>query len=221
MQYASQGHLLLANASGTVWSGYATPAMRTQDGRLVALPYLHWEIAAPSLFSGKMVVRLQWDDQPLASATEAIVSFKQIELHHAQLQLPASVLEEASTMLKPVQFRGQLQMQCDHLILSGHGIHGAAAIDWHQASSALSAIAPLGDYHLALNGTGDGMTIMLSTTSGILLLDGDGNWAAGRGLEFHGKAQASSGKYDDLTELLHHFGPEISPGVHALNLTHQ
>lgn len=219
LQYASQGHLLLANASGTVWDGSATPALRTQDGRLVALPFLRWEIAVPSLFTGKIQARLQWADQPPASATDAVISFKQIELHHVLLQLPAQLLEEASPMLKPAQFRGQLQIQGDRLVFSNRGMDGSAIIDWRQASSALSAIAPLGDYRLALNGAGDRIHTWLTTTSGILLLEGEGNWLTGRGLEFHGKAQASAGNYDNLTELLHQLGPEISPGVHGFNLT--
>ena len=100
-------------------------------------------------------------------------------------------------------------------------MEGAAIVDWQQASSALSSIAPLGDYRLALNGAGNNIHIGLSTTTGILVLEGDGNWLGGRGLEFHGKAQASAGNYENLTELLHHLGPEISPGMHAFNLKPQ
>lgn len=221
LQYASQGRLVLANTSGTVWNGSATPALRTQDGHLIALPFLRWDIAVPSLFTGKIQARLQWDDQPPASATEAIISYNQIELRHALLQLPARVLDEASPMLKPARFRGQLQIQGEHLIFSKRGIDGAATADWQQASSALSSLAPLGNYRLAVNAAGDRINIGLSTTSGILLLEGQGNWLAARGLEFHGKAQASAGNYDNLTELLHHLGPEISPGVHGFNIAPQ
>lgn len=221
LQYASQGRLLLANANGTVWNGSATPALRTQDGRLIGLPFLRWEIAVPPLFTGKIQTRLQWDDQPPASAMEAIFSFNRIELHHALFQLPAQVLNEVSPMLKPAQFRGQIQIQYDHLVFSGSGIDGNAVVDWRQASSALSSIAPLGSYRLALNGMGKRINIGLTTTSGILLLEGDGNWLAGQGLEFHGKAQASAGNYNNLTDLLHHLGPEVSPGVHGFSLTPQ
>lgn len=219
LEHASQGRLVLANASGTVWNGSATPAMRTQEGGLVALPLLHWQVAVPSLLTGKILARLQWEGQPLASATEAVISFNQVELHHAAIQLPARILEEASTMLKPAQFRGQLQIQGDRLVFSNRGMEGAAIVDWWQANSALSSIVPLGDYRLALNGTGDRIHIGLTTSSGVLRLEGDGNWQTGRGLEFQGRAQASEGSYDNLNELLHHLGPEIDPGVHGFNLT--
>lgn len=219
VQYASQNHLLLANASGTVWNGSATLALRTQDGRLIALPFLRWEIAVPVLLTGKIQARLQWDDQPPTSTMEAIISFNQIELHRVLLLLPARVLEESSPILKPAQFRGQLQIQGDHIVFSNRGMDGVAVVDWRQASSVLSSIAPLGSYRLVLNGAGDRIHIGLTTISGVLLLEGDGNWLAGQGLEFHGKAQASAGNYDNLTELLHHLGPEVSQGVHSFNVT--
>ncbi len=221
LQHATQGRVLLANATGTVWNGSATPALRTQDGRFITLPFLHWEIALPSLFTGKIQARLLWNDQSPASATEAVISLNQVELHHALFQLPARALAEASPLLKPAQFRGQLQIQGDHIVFSNRGMEGIASVDWRQASSALSAIAPLGDYHLALNGSGNSIHIGLTTTSGILVLEGDGNWLAGHGLEFHGKARASAGNNDNLSELLHNLGPELSPGVHSFNLIPQ
>jgi hypothetical protein len=79
----------------------------------------------------------------------------------------------------------------------------------------------LGDYRLTLVGAGDHIKIGLTTISGILQLGGDGDWLTGRGLEFHGKAQASAGSNDSLKELLNHLGPEAGPGVHSFNLTPQ
>jgi len=218
LQRASQGRVLLANANGTIWNGSATPALRSQNGRFVTLPFLHWEISLRSIFTGKILTRLQWDNQQSGPVTEAILSFTQLELRHTLLRLPARVLEEASPMLKAVQFRGELQIESSNLIFSKRGMEGTALVDWRQASSALSSIAPLGDYHLALEGTGERIHIALTTNSGMLFLEGDGNWLASRGLEFHGKAHASTGNNNNLAELLSHLGPEISPGVHDFNL---
>ncbi|MBI3903322.1 MAG: type II secretion system protein N [Nitrosomonadales bacterium] len=216
LQRASQNHLALANAAGTIWNGSATLSLRQQNERLVALQALRWEISAASLLNGKMLVRLQVEGQ--SAVTEATLTPGQIELQHVQLQLPAHVLDEASPLLKPAQFRGQLHIQSEHLAFSPNGVEGNAVVDWQQASSALSSIAPLGNYHLALNGTGKRIAIALATTSGILMLDGQGEWKAGRGLEFHGKARAAGGDQDSLSELLHHLGPEIAPGVRGINL---
>ena len=221
LQSMTDGRLLLANASGTLWHGAATPALRQQKGSLVALQPLHWEVAVLPLFTAKIKIRIQWDDLPPASAMETIVSFKQIELQHALLLLPAQVLEELSPILKPAQFRGQFQIQSDHLVFSKRGLEGAAVVDWQQASSALSSITPLGNYHLTLNGAGDSINIGLATTSGVLLLEGQGTWSAPRGLEFHGTARAAEGKQESLAELLSHLGPQKSPGVYSFTLTPQ
>ena len=218
LQHATKNRLLLANASGTVWNGSATPSLHTQDNRFLTLPFLHWEISVRSILTGKVRIRLLWDDLPPASASEAVIAFNQIELSNIQLQLPARVMEEASPMLKPAQFRGQLQIQSNHLVFSNRGMEGAAVVNWREASSALSTIAPLGDYRLALNGSGGNIHIGLTTNTGMLLLDGDGNWKTNHGLEFHGKAQAAAGNNTNLAELLNHLGPESSPGVHSFNL---
>ncbi len=221
MQHISQGRLVLANASGTIWHGSATPALRLQEGRLIALHALRWDVAALSPLTGKIKARLQWNDLSDASPMEIVISFDQIELHHALFLFPARMLSEISPILKPSQLRGQLQLQSEQLIFSRHGVDGSAIIDWQQASSALGSIDPLGNYRLTLNGTGERINIGLSTTSGALLLEGQGGWSAARGLEFHGKAHASPGNHDNLSELLHHIGPEISPQVYAFNLMPQ
>ncbi len=220
VQYMTDGRLLLANTSGTVWRGAGTPALRGRTGNLIALEPLHWDVAVLPLFTAKIKTRLQWDDLPPAAAMEVTITFKQIELQHALLLLPAQVLEEISPILKPGQFRGQFQIQSDRLVFSKRSIEGTAVVDWQQASSALSSVAPLGNYYLTLNGAGETINIGLATTSGVLLLEGRGNWSAARGLEFNGKARAAEGKQDSLAELLSHLGPQETPGVHTLILTH-
>lgn len=219
LQYATQGRAVLANADGTIWKGSATPALRTQDHHFIVLQPLRWAIDPLSLLSGHIKVRLHWDDLPAAPAMEALISPRQIDLNHVQIPLPANALSEISPMLKAGQFRGQLQIQSEHLAISKRGMEGTAAVDWQQAGSALSSVAPLGNYHLTLNGAGERVDIALTTASGVLLLEGNGNWQAARGLEFQGKAQASSSNNENLAELLHHLGPEISPGVHSFRVT--
>lgn len=223
VQYATGGRLMLAHAQGTIWNGAATPALRGRTANLITLEPMHWDVAVLPLFTGKMQLSLQWDDfapgQTMAApAMEAMLTFKQIELQHVLLLLPARILEELSPILKPAQFRGQFHIQSERLVLTKNNLHGSAVVDWQQASSALSSIAPLGNYRVTLNGAGERVNIGLSTPSGVLLLNGQGFWSAAHGLEFHGTAQAAAGKHESLTELLHHLGPEASPGVHNFNL---
>jgi general secretion pathway protein N len=221
LDYASRGRLVLANASGTVWNGSGTISLRQSEKRLVPLQTLHWKLIIPALFSGKIQAQLQSGDATPAVPTEISADLQQTVLRSVMLQLPARLLEEISPILKPAQFRGQLQIQADHLIFSRRGIEGVADIDWQQASSALSSIAPLGNYHLTLTGAGESANVVLTTTSGILILEGQGVWSMARGLEFRGRARAAPGSDAQLNELLHHLGPEETPGVYSFNLVPQ
>lgn len=219
LQYASGGRLVLAHAGGTIWSGSATPALRPQNGPVLALPPLRWEVAVLPLLGGTLRARLQWGALPSAPAMDALLSFDRAELHRAQLVLPARIVEEISPMLKPAQFRGQLQIQSGKIVITGRGVEGSATVDWLGAGSALSSVDPLGNYRLALTAAGERIQIGLSTASGKLLLEGQGNWSAARGLEFRGRAQASPGNHDALAELLRNLGPEESPGMHGFHIT--
>ncbi len=221
VQRATQGQLVLANTGGTVWHGSATPALPQREVGFIALGPLHWDVALLPLFSGKLKIILRWDDVPQATAMEAILSSSGLELNHAQLALPAAALGELSPLLQPVQLQGQIQIQSEHLLVSSQGIEGVANADWLNAGSALSAVNPLGKYHLTFTGSGERLHIALATTSGALILDGQGDWSRSRGLEFHGKARAAEGKQDNLAGLLAHLGPQQSPGVHTLTLTPQ
>lgn len=219
LQNVSHGRLVLADAAGTIWSGSATPALRPQSGYFAALQPLRWDVAVLPLLGGTLKARLQWGNPPSAPPMDMLVSFGRAEMSNARLFLPAKIIEEVSPMLKPAQFRGQLRIQSEKVVFSKGGIEGSATVDWQQAGSLLSGAGPLGDYRLTLNGAGERIQIVLSTTSGKLLLDGQGNWSVARGLEFRGRAQASQGNQEALAELLRNLGPEESPGVHGFNIT--
>lgn len=221
LQSVTNGRLLLANSSGTLWHGAATPAARQQHGELIVLHPMHWDIAIAPLFTGKIKARVQWDDLPPSAAMQATIAFGQLELQNVLFRLPAQVLEEISPILKPAQFRGQFQVQSDNLAYSGNGLNGNAVVDWNQASSALSSVVPLGNYRLTLAAAENRIRVNLTTTSGALLLQGQGNLSTNQGLEFQGTAQAAEGKYDRLKALLHHLGPEVTSGVHSFRLTPQ
>lgn len=219
LQNATSGRLVLANASGTIWRGSAIPALRPQTGYALALQPLRWEVALLPLLGGEIAVRLHWDVSPATPPMSAIVSFGRTELQQARLTLPARVIEEASPVMKTARLHGQLQIQSERMAFSKHGIEGGATVDWLQAGSAFSSVDPLGDYRLTLNGAGDQVRIGLATISGKLLLEGQGSWSVARGLEFHGKAQASPTNREPLAELLRNLGPEEAPGVHRFDLT--
>ena len=119
--------------------------------------------------------------------------------------------------LGPYQLQGMLDVTSDHLALNATGMNGQVTVDWSGAASALSEIRPLGNYRIVLKGHGAGVDAKLSTLSGKLLLSATGSFDQVNGMLVNGTAQAAPGAAAaELNELLHHLGPEISPGVFKL-----
>lgn len=215
---SSKGHFLLANATGTVWKGSATPAIRQRSGSMLALEKLHWDIALLPLFSGRIITQLRWDNVAQGLPMVATISFDQIEIRNAILPLQAGILGELTPLLQPVQLSGQMLIKSDQFMLSKTGIRGNAVADWTNAGSVLSAVNPLGSYRINLAGAGERLDVTLITTAGVLLLEGMGSFSLNQGLKFQATARAAAESKGSLDELLSNFGPESAPGVHSISL---
>lgn len=218
VERASNGQLLLANASGTIWQGSGTPAIRRQGGTLLVLEKLHWDISLLSIFTGKISARLRWEGVEQEQPMEMEFSYRQVEARGAVLPLPAAVLGELAPLLQPVQLSGNILIRSEQFTYSGNGIKGNAVADWTNAGSVLSAVNPLGNYQLSIAGNGRQLELSLTTVSGVLILEGKGSYAPDPGMKFQATARASGERKDSLGELLSNFGPETSPGVHTLSL---
>ena len=214
----SNGQFVLANATGTLWRGNATPAIRQRSGSLLALESLHWEIDFWSLFTGRLRTHLRWDNVQQGQPMVATISFNQVELRNVVIPLQAAILGELAPLLQPVQLSGQMQIKSDQFTLSKSGINGSAVAEWLNAGSVLSAVNPLGSYRINLTGAGERLDASLTTISGPLLLEGKGGFSRNQGLKFQATARAEENSKGSLDELLNNFGPESAPGVHTLNL---
>jgi general secretion pathway protein N len=215
---ASNGHVELANTKGTLWNGSANPVIHQRGGGLITLTTLHWDIAALALFTGKFSAQLKWDDEAQTTPMEITVTIGQAEARHVYIPLSAILLDDVSEFLKPAALRGQIILRSESLLISKQGVQGAATADWQNASSLLSSIAPLGNYHFTFSSSPAGLDITINTTSGALLLAGQGRFVPASGLDFKGTAQAAAGKEDALRELLGHMGPQERPGVSTFTL---
>jgi len=215
---ASGGRFILANATGTVWQGGARPAIRQRSGSLLAMEQLRWDVALLPLFTGKIIIRLDWDNVAQAQPMVATISFKQIEVRNAVIPLQAAALGELSPVLQPVQLSGQMQIRSEQFTFSSQGLNGIAVADWLNAGSAMSSVNPLGNYRINLAGAGEKLEVSLVTLSGALLLEGKGGFMPEQGLRFQLTARAAADSKGKLDELINNFGPESAPGVHTLNL---
>lgn len=220
VERGSNGQLVLANATGTAWQGNATPAIRQRAGGLLVLEKLHWDIEVMPFFTGKIRIKLNWDNVEQAQPMLATITFSQVEIRNAFVPLHAGILGELSPMLQPAQLSGQMQIQSELITISRQGITGGAVVEWTNAGSVLSQVHPLGSYRINLAGAGERLDVALVTTSGALLIEGTGSFTRNQGLNFQATARAAAGSKGILDELLSNFGPESAPGVHSLNLMH-
>lgn len=218
VEAGSKGQFVLANTSGTIWQGSATPGIRQRNGNLLALEKLHWKIAVLPLFTGKFICQFRWDHVEQDQLMTAVLSFHKIELKNALLPLHADILAEFSPFLQPVQLGGEMQIKSDKFTYSREGMSGAAVIEWTNAGSALSSVRPLGHYRINLAANGERLEMALVTISGKLLLEGKGS-IVGHGVMFQGSARASLDSNGALDKLLNNFGPESAPGIHRINLS--
>ena len=218
VETASNGQFVLANASGTLWQGSATPAIRQRAGSFFALEKLHWDIAVLPLFTGKLVSQFRWDNVEQIQPMAVTLSFSQVELRDVVLPLSAGIMGELTPLLQPIQLSGQMYIRSEKFTLTRQGMNGNAVAEWSNAGSVLSTVKPLGNYRINLAGLGERLEITLLTTSGVLLLEGTGSFSASQGLRFQGSARASADSKGSIDELLSNFGPESAPGVHSLNL---
>jgi general secretion pathway protein N len=218
LNYTGNGRLQLANTKGTIWNGSASPILFQHNGGTITLNSLHWDISVIALLKLTIVARLNWDDEQQTQPMNVIFSFNQVDLQNTYLPFPAILLDEASEFLKPAALRGKIILRSDVILINKQGVQGTATADWLNASSLLSSISPLGDYHFIFSNTSAGLDINLSTTSGALILTGKGHFLPTTGLEFNGTAQAAKGNEDALRELLSHLGPQLSPGISTFSL---
>lgn len=215
LERASGGKLALAQTTGSLWQG-AGIAILQQKNRQQLLGSYHWSV---HLFS--LSVQVQTGDSTPMTLRYMPLS-GHLDIAHPHLSLPASALEIAAPQLGPYQLQGTLEIRSDHLLLDAAGMNGQITVDWLRAASGLSEIKPLGDYRILLHGNGAVLNGELSTLSGKLQLAGEGSFDKASGMRINGTAQAAPGAAaDELNELLHHIGPEMSPGVYTLALMPQ
>ena len=215
LERLSGGMLSLAQTTGSVWQGSGVVLLR-QNTRYQMLGSYRWNLKLLS-------AALQVQGGESAPMTMHYMPFSgHIDIDNLHLALPASVLDLAAPQLGPYQLQGVLEVNSDHLALDAAGMNGQISVDWTHAASALSEIRPLGDYRILLQSHGAALDAQLSTLSGKLLLSGTGSFDKVNGMRINGTAQAAPGAAAaELNELLHHLGPEVSPGVFTLALMPQ
>lgn len=210
---ASGGVVGLANPEGTIWRGAATPVLNLGRNTPLALNRMHWEISFSKVLTGNLLVRLREGEDIRQSPMEILLGFRQAELRNASIELPAAVMGGLNPILLAMHFQGRVAIATDKLVLGRDGtVQGVLTANWRDAGSAMSPLNPFGDYRFDLAGSGKQVKVNLTTVSGVLQLNGDGAWSDGK-LGFQVTATAKGDSKAVFSEMLHHLGPETSPGV--------
>lgn len=218
LERATAGRLSMAQTKGSLWRG-AGVLLLQHDNKFLPLGHYAWRISPTANLSQIEVLV----DTGEGKSSQLLISpwHKELEVAQAQLALPAQLLSVFAPQLIPYRLSGELNLTTERFQITPKANSGELTLDWKQATSGLTDIAPLGDYRILLQGVGTNLKVSLNTLSGKLQLAGNGQIQVGRALTFNGTAQAAPDQKEALSDLLHHIGPELTPGIFSFSLAAQ
>lgn len=211
VERASGGHLLLADARGTVWDGSAQLVLSAGPGSsdAAALPgriswdlQPRWDGAAARLRADCCMpqpvdVRARWGWRRFG-----------LQVGDSASQWPAAVASGLGTPWNTLQLDGELRLATQGLSVEwAEGrptVVGRAELVAQRVASRLSTLRPMGSYRITLQG-GTQDTLRLETLEGSLQLSGTGQWV-GQRLRFRGEASAAPEREEALANLLNIIG---------------
>ncbi|MDM4766429.1 hypothetical protein [Pelomonas sp. SE-A7] len=216
---ASNGHLLLTETRGSVWSGSGVLVLTGGEGSrdASALPgRLEWTLRPQGL---GLVLRLRQaccTNGELNLLVQPGANRLAISLPHQVpgdwlARLPAAWLGGLGTPWNTLQLNGSVRLSAQDFRLERVGGRwtqtGRLDLDLVNLGSRLSTLAPLGSYRLSLvGGQAAGQSLLqLSTLDGALLLNGQGSLGGGKA-RFLGDATAAPGREAALNNLLNIIG---------------
>jgi len=213
---ASGGHVLLADARGTVWDGSARLVLTGGAGSsdAAALPgrvawQLHprWNGAAASLRSECCM------PQPLAVRGVLHAGGMELRIGDGQSVWPAGLLAGLGTPWNTLQLDGEVRLATQGLSVEWAAgrpvVAGRAELVALRVASRLSTLRPMGSYRITLQG-GTPARLQLETLEGSLQLSGSGQWIGSR-LRFRGEARATPDRESALANLLNIIGRRSGP----------
>lgn len=214
---ASGGHLLLADARGTVWDGSALLTFSGGAGSTDAatLPgRVQWQLR-PRLAGVAAAIHADCctPAQPLAVQARWRAGGAHIDIADARSQWPAALLAGLGTPWNTLQPEGDLALATQGLsvewIEGRLAVAGRAELVAQRMASRLSTLRPMGSYRITLQG-GNVPTLRLQTLEGSLQLSGSGQWVGSR-LRFSGEASAAPEREAALANLLNIIGRRNGP----------
>lgn len=215
---ASEGHLLLTDARGSIWSGSGVLVLTGGAGSRDAtvLPgRIDWTLGfkglSPTLrarqdccINGELQMLVQPGFNRLA------ISLPSKQPGEWLARFPAAWLGGLGTPWNTMQLNGNVRLSAQDFKLErvqGRWLQsGRLDLDLINLSSRISTLAPLGSYRFSLTSDQPGTSrLQLSTLDGALLLNGQGTLGGGKA-RFLGEATAAPGREAALNNLLNIIG---------------
>lgn len=191
---ATGERIVLAEAKGSVWRGQASVVLAPgADGGIarIGLPEaLSWQLSPWKLLTGSVDLTLAHPSslmQPLRLRADLS---GRVELLASTVRLPAAVLAGLGAPFNTIRPGGVISLSWQRLEILRGRMTGDVVGEWQFASSALTPVAPFGNYRLLVEGGYPGTRLTLSTLSGPLELTGNGTIDEQGNFRFAGRARA-------------------------------
>jgi general secretion pathway protein N len=191
----ARSQLRLTDARGTVWQGSALLGISNGRATTVLPGRIEWRVDAVAPI--RISVSHPWLAAPLALS----LGGQGLGFKSGAARLPAGVLESAGAPFNTLRPGGVLELTWSDGELRGPALRGELQVDWRDARSALSTVAPLGSYRLRVRGAGEPPALELETLSGPLRMQGKGTMK-GSHIKFSGTAAAEPAMQPALNGLL-------------------
>lgn len=215
----------VTDARGSLWSAQASLAVGTGPLRRSLPEPLHWRLAWAG--GPRLVLSHAWLRGPL----EIRPAWGGLRISGQTLRVPAVALTTLHAMFNTLEPGGELLLQWPDLLVGRSGLRATPGqplllARWRNARSALSRVAPLGDYRLSVEaaaGPEPAYALKLRTDKGPLRLEGDGTMTPAGRLRFEGQALPDNSAPIEtqaaLRRLLDVLGPKAGPdGVTPLRM---
>ncbi len=214
---ASNGHVVLNDAQGSVWQGSAQLVLSGGVGSRDAttLPgRIHWRLR-PGL-PLNLQARLEAD----CCTAQAVNLLITPHLNGAttvvqpnQSIWPATLLAGLGAPFNTIALQATLKLSTQTLTITWRDqqfkLDGLAELDVLDASTRLSTLRPVGSYRVSLQG-GQTPTLRLQTLNGSLQLSGTGQFTRNR-WRFNGEASATPNSEAALSNFLDIIGRRVGP----------